>query len=93
METPLSWARHLLAIRDLQEYSGGFTEFVPLPFVHMEAPMFRKGRSRLGPTYREALLMHAVSRLVLNPVIPNIQTSWVKMGRARRGSVLDGGRQ
>jgi FO synthase len=88
METPLSWARHLLAIRDLQEYSGGFTEFVPLPFVHMEAPMFKKGRARLGPTYREALLMHAVSRLVLNPLIPNIQTSWVKMGQTGASQCL-----
>jgi FO synthase len=74
------WARHLLAIRDLQEETGGFTEFVPLPFVHMEAPMWRKGASRSGPSFREALLMHAVSRIVLHPLIPNIQASWVKMG-------------
>jgi FO synthase len=74
------WAHHLLQIRDLQEETGGFTEFVPLPFVHMEAPMWRKGRSRSGPSYREALLMHAVARLVLHPLVPNIQASWVKMG-------------
>jgi FO synthase len=74
------WARHLLRIRQLQERSGGFTEFVPLPFVHMEAPMFLKGVARKGPTFREAVLMHAVSRLALHPVIPNIQVSWVKMG-------------
>jgi FO synthase len=74
------WARHLLRIRDLQEETGGFTEFVPLPFVHMEAPIYLKGRSRRGPTFRETILMHAVSRLVLNPFITNIQTSWVKMG-------------
>lgn len=74
------WARHLLRIRDLQERSGGITEFVPLPFVHMEAPLYRRGRARRGPTYREAVLMHAVSRLVLHPVINNIQVSWVKMG-------------
>lgn len=74
------WARHLLAIRDLQEQTGGFTEFVPLPFVHMEAPMWRKGASRSGPGFREALLMHAVARLVLHSFIPNIQASWVKMG-------------
>jgi FO synthase len=71
-----------LAIRDLQEETGGFTEFVPLPFVHMEAPLWRKGRARSGPSFREALLMHAVARLVLHPVITNIQTSWVKMGEA-----------
>jgi FO synthase len=74
------WARHLLRIRDLQADTGGFTEFVPLPFVHMEAPIYLKGRARRGPTFREAVLMHAVARLALNPLIPNIQTSWVKMG-------------
>jgi FO synthase len=74
------WARHLLRIRELQAETGGFTEFVPLPFVHMEAPIYRKGRSRRGPTFREAVLMHAVARLALHPLITNIQTSWVKMG-------------
>jgi FO synthase len=81
VERPEHWARHLLAIRRLQEESGGFTEFVPLPFVHMEAPLWRAGRARSGPSFREAILMHAISRIVLNPLIPNIQTSWVKMGR------------
>ncbi len=85
VEAPVNWARHLLALRDLQEENqakgwGGFTEFVPLPFVAMEAPMFLKGQARRGPTFREALLMHGVARLVLHPHIPNIQTSWVKMG-------------
>ncbi len=75
------WARHLLAIRDLQAETGGFTEFVPLPFVHMEAPLWRAGRTRSGPTWREALLMHSVARLALHPLIPNVQASWVKMGR------------
>ncbi|MBB5054636.1 FO synthase [Afipia massiliensis] len=74
------WARHLLRIRNLQIDTGGFTEFVPLPFVHMEAPIYLKGRARPGPTFREAILMHAVARLVLNPHIPNIQASWVKLG-------------
>ncbi len=76
------WARHLLAIRRLQEKTGGFTEIVPLPFVHMEAPIYFKGHARRGPTWREAVLMHAVARLALNPLIPNIQVSWVKMGIA-----------
>ncbi len=75
-----SWARHLLAVRDLQEETGGFTEFVPLPFVHMEAPIWRKGRARSGPSARETLLMHAIARLVLHPLVSNIQTSWVKLG-------------
>ncbi len=80
MEKPVHWARHLLAVRDLQARTGGFTEFVPLPFVHMEAPMYRKGLARKGPTFREAVLMHAVARLTLHPHITNIQASWVKMG-------------
>ena len=80
IETARSWAAHLLHIRDLQERTRGFTEFVPLPFVHMEAPLHLKGLSRKGPTWREVLLMHAVARLVLNPVITNIQCSWVKLG-------------
>ena len=75
-----SWARHLLAIRDLQARTGGLTEMVPLPFVHMEAPIFRKGFAREGPTFREAVLMHAVCRLVLHPHITNVQASWTKMG-------------
>ncbi len=81
VDRPLHWARHLLRIRSLQERTGGFTEFVPLPFVHMEAPMYLKGTARKGPTFRETVLMHAVARLVLNPVIANIQVSWVKLGR------------
>jgi FO synthase len=91
VETPLSWARHLLALRDLQQETGGFTEFVPLPFVHMEAPMYRQGRARRGPTFREAVLMHAVARLTLHPHITNIQTSWVKMGPAGAAICLQSG--
>ena len=74
------WARHLLRIRALQEETGVFTEFVPLSFVPMEAPIYVKGRARKGPTFRESVLMHAIARLVLDPLIVNIQTSWVKMG-------------
>jgi FO synthase len=85
------WARHLLRVRNLQADSGGFTEFVPLPFVHMEAPIYLKGGARRGPTWREALLMHAVARLVLHPLIPNIQTSWVKMGPDGAGLCLQAG--
>jgi FO synthase len=80
IEGSLNWARHLLALRDLQAETGGFTEFVPLPFVHMEAPMYLRGLARKGPTFREAVLMHSVARLTLHPHITNIQTSWVKMG-------------
>ncbi len=91
VESPLNWARHLLHLRDLQEQTGGFTEFVPLPFVHMEAPLYRQGRTRTGPSYREALLMHAVSRLVLYPHINNIQASWVKMGKEGVKAALQAG--
>jgi FO synthase len=81
VEEPRHWAAHLVAIRELQRETGGFTEFVPLPYVHMEAPLYRKGRSRKGPSFREAVLMHAVARLVLHGLIDNVQASWVKMGR------------
>jgi len=91
VESSLAWARHLLALRDLQGDTGGFTEFVPLPFVHMEAPMYRQGRARRGPTFREAVIMHSVARLVLHPAITNIQTSWVKMGPAGAAICLDSG--
>ncbi len=82
VDRPEHWARHLLRLRDLQARSGGITEFVPLPFVPMEAPIYRRGKSRRGPTFRESVLMHAVSRLALYPHITNIQASWVKLGEA-----------
>jgi FO synthase len=91
IDGPASWARHLLAIRDLQARTGGFTEFVPLPFVHMEAPIYRRGLARRGPTFREAVLMHAVARLVLHPLIADIQTSWVKMGAEGARACLEAG--
>ena len=80
VDRPRHWARHLARIRALQARTGGFTEFVPLPFVHMEAPIYRQGRARRGPTFRESLLMHAVARLALHPLVPNVQASWVKLG-------------
>lgn len=86
IEGPENWARHLEVLREVQRATGGITEFVPLPFVHMEAPMYRKGRARRGPTWEEVVKMHAVSRLALRGLIDNIQVSWVKCG-------LDGCRQ
>src|SRR5215213_553465 len=80
VESPRHWARHLVRTRDLQAETGGFTEFVPLPFVHMAAPMYRKRQSRPGPTFREAVLIHAVARIAYRGLIDNIQVSWVKMG-------------
>jgi FO synthase len=84
-------ARHLLALYTLQRETGGFTEFVPLPFVHMESPIYRKGNARKGPSFREAILMHAIGRLMLHPWISNIQASWVKMGlKGVHGCLLAG---
>jgi FO synthase len=80
VDGPSNWARHLLRLRELQRRTGGFTEFVPLPFVSMEAPVYLKGKARQGPTFREAVLMHAVARLALHPHFRSVQTSWVKMG-------------
>jgi FO synthase len=80
VDGPASWARHLVRVRDQQRRTGGFTEFVPLPFVHMEAPMYLRGLARRGPTFGEMLLMHAVGRLALHPWIENVQISWVKAG-------------
>ena len=91
MESAVNWARHLLRLRALQKRSGGFTELVPLPFVHMEAPIYLKGHARRGPTFREAVLMHAVARLALHPHFSNIQTSWVKMGREGVKACLSAG--
>ena len=85
------WARHIMRVRALQERTGGFTEFVPLPFVHMEAPMYLKGKARKGPTFREAILMHSVARLALHGQIDNIQTSWVKMGHEGVKACLNAG--
>ncbi len=80
VEQPQSWARHLVRTRDLQRETGGFTEFVPLPFVHMATPIYLNRRARRGPTFRETLLMHAVGRIAYRGAIDNIQISWVKMG-------------
>jgi len=91
VEGPRSWARHLLAVRELQQRTGGFTEFVPLPFVHMEAPIWRRGIARPGPTFREVLLMHAVARLTLAPWIEHVQASWVKLGAGGADALLSAG--
>jgi FO synthase len=91
VDEPRNWARHLLVVRDLQRETGGLTEFVPLPFVHMEAPIALKGRARTGPTFGEVLLMHAVARLALHPWITNVQASWVKLGPDGVGPALRAG--
>src|SRR5947207_16016486 len=80
VERPVHWARHLLRIRDLQKDTGGFTELVPLPFVAAEAPIALKSQARMGPTFREAVLMHSIGSLALEPRHKSIQTSSVKCG-------------
>ena len=91
VDGPRSWARHLVHAREQQRRSGGFTEFVPLPFVHMEAPMWLRGLARSGPTFGETLLVHAVARLALHPWITNVQASWVKLGPEGVGAALRAG--
>ncbi len=91
VETPRHWARHLLRTRDLQDRTGGFTEFVPLPFVHMAAPIYLKRGARRGPTWRESVLMHAVARIAYDGVLDNIQASWVKLGQPGAHQLLSAG--
>jgi len=91
LERPDHWADHLLAIRAQQFATGGFTEFVPLPFVHMLSPVYLRGQARQGPTWREAVLMHAVSRIVLHGAISSIQASWVKLGLQGAAACLAAG--
>jgi FO synthase len=91
VEQPVHWARHLVRTRALQRETGGFTEFVPLPFVHMAAPIYLQHKARRGPTFREALLVHAVGRIAYHGAIDNIQVSWVKMGQAGAMQVLQAG--
>ena len=91
IEQPRSWARHLVRTRGLQLETGGFTEFVPLPFVHMATPIYIQKKARRGPTFRETVLMHAVGRIAYRGAIDNIQLSWVKMGTAGARQLLRSG--
>jgi FO synthase len=91
VERPVHVANHLVRTRALQRETGGFTEFVPLPFVHMATPIFIQGKARRGPTFREVLLMHAVGRIAYRDTIPNVQVSWVKCGVEGSRQVLQAG--
>jgi len=91
LERPEHWARHLLALRGQQFATGGFTEFVPLPFVHMASPVYLRGQARRGPTWRESVLMHAVGRIALHGAIGSIQASWVKLGLDGAAACLNAG--
>ena len=91
IDDPTSWANHLEVIRRIQRRTGGFTELVPLPFVHMGAPIYLRGKARPGPTWDEVVLVHAVARLALDGLVPNIQASWVKLGLEGGARLLDVG--
>ncbi|MDQ4102988.1 MAG: 5-amino-6-(D-ribitylamino)uracil--L-tyrosine 4-hydroxyphenyl transferase CofH [Actinomycetota bacterium] len=91
IEQSVHWARHLLRARDLQAQTGGFTEFVGLPFVHMATPMYLKRAARRGPTWREVLLVHAAARIVLHGLIDHVQASWVKLGASGARQLLQAG--
>ena len=91
IESPISWAKHLVRTRALQHETGGFTEFVGLPFVHMASPIYLQRKSRRGPTFRETLLVHAVARLAYRGAIDNIQASWVKIGVEGTRQLLNAG--
>ena len=91
IEHPESWAKHIIRTRALQKVTGGFTEFVGLPFVHMASPIYLQKASRRGPTFRENLLMHSVARLAYRGLIDNVQLSWVKIGEAGALQLLQAG--
>ena len=91
IENPDSWARHIIVTRDLQKETGGFTEFIPLPFVHMASPIYLQKKARRGPTFRETLLMHAIGRIAYHGLIDNVQVSWVKIGTAGAAQLLQAG--
>jgi len=91
VDQPHHWVTHLRTLRLIQEETGGFTEFVPLPFVHQQSPIYLAGVSRPGPTARDNRAVHAMSRLMLHGAISNIQCSWVKMGPVGCGLMLQSG--
>ncbi|BBY84571.1 hypothetical protein MTOK_03530 [Mycolicibacterium tokaiense] len=91
VDTPKHWVGHLNILRDIQDTTGGFTEFVPLPFVHQSSPLYLAGAARPGPTHRDNRAVHALARIMLHGRIPSIQTSWVKLGVERTQIMLNGG--
>jgi 7,8-didemethyl-8-hydroxy-5-deazariboflavin synthase CofH subunit len=91
VETPEHWVRHMTLLRDIQKDTGGFTEFVPLAFIHEKTRLYRKDGSRPGATRRENLAVHALARVLFNGLIPNVQVSWVKMGFDESLACLEAG--
>jgi FO synthase len=91
VDTPAHWVAHLNVLRGIQDNTGGFTEFVPLPFVHQSSPLYLAGAARPGPTHRDNRAVHALARIMLHGRIAHIQTSWVKLGAQRSQVMLNGG--
>jgi FO synthase len=91
IEEPLHWANHIVRTRELQKRTGGFTEWIPLPFVHMASPIYLQRQARRGPTFRETLLMHSVGRIAYRDHIDNVQVSWVKIGVEGAKQILRAG--
>jgi FO synthase len=91
VDEPRHWVAHLKLLRSIQEETGGFTEFVPLPFVHQLAPIYLAGVARPGPSWEDNRRVHAVARLLLQGAIDNVQLSWVKVGLERAVTLLQGG--
>jgi FO synthase len=91
IDSPIAWANHFEILRSIQARTGGITEIVPLPFVHMGAPIYLRGHARPGPTWDEVLLVHSVARIAFDGLVDNIQASWVKLGLAAGGRLLQAG--
>jgi FO synthase len=91
VDAPPHWVAHIRRLVRIQDRTGGFTEFVPLPFIHQNAPIYLSGKARPGPTHEDNRRVHAVARILLHGRIPNVQVSWVKMGTAACQVVLQGG--
>jgi FO synthase len=91
VDAPPHWIAHIRRLARIQDETGGFTEFVPLPFVHQNSPIYLAGKARPGPTIQENRRMHAVARILLDGRIPNVQVSWVKMGMEYCKTILQGG--
>jgi FO synthase len=91
IEEPRHWASHIVKTRALQKQTGGFTEWIPLPFVHMASPIYLQRQARRGPTFRETLLMHSVGRIAYHGLIDNVQVSWVKIGIEGAQQILKAG--
>ena len=91
VDAPPHWVSHIRRLARIQTDTGGFTEFVPLPFVHRNAPIYLAGAARPGPTFEDTLRMHAVARIMLDGVIHNVQVSWVKLGVDACQAILQAG--